>query len=69
VGTESKTKTIAKKAGDDVEMDVHDLLTRRLTVCEKEIHALAPDARDPDSLGEPLAHLEHARRCCRVDLG
>jgi hypothetical protein len=46
-------------AGEHVQMDVENLLTRSLAISEKQVHSLTPQTAAPNSCGQSLSNHEH----------
>jgi hypothetical protein len=68
LGTKAKAESIPLKAGDDMQVDVKDLLTGDVPICEEEVHPFAAYARTPDRIRQHHGHLEHVTACPSVEV-
>ena len=62
VGWHSETEPVVREAGEDVEVDVEDLLAGRLAIREKEVDALALESRAAQAACGPASRSPYARR-------
>jgi hypothetical protein len=54
-----EAEKIPRIAGEHVQMDVENLLTRSLAISEKQVHSLTPQTAAPNSCGQALSNHEH----------
>ena len=69
VAREAEPEAVAVEAGNDVEMDVEDVLARSLAVCEQEVDALTSQAGRSKTACRGLGDSKHPRPVLRVQLG